>query len=159
HIHVVPPDVPGVGSLAPLLREDAEAVAAHVRAEMSSASVSAALAMGSWTGGPEYGDPRDPLGVQRPLDIARFVPGPHAIAVADPTRSDREHLAACEDQVRTGRVKALKAYLGYLHSGPDSPGYRPYYELAERHRLPLVFHTGDTYSPRAKLRFAQPLLI
>ncbi len=29
--------------------------------------------------------------------------------------------------------------------------------MAERHRLPVVFHTGDTYSPRAKLRFAHPL--
>src|SRR5262249_20597633 len=28
-----------------------------------------------------------------------------------------------------------------------------------RHNVPFVFHTGDTYSPRAKLRFAQPLLV
>src|SRR5262249_4799192 len=57
------------------------------------------------------------------------------------------------------RVRALKCYLGYLHYPPGDPGYRPYYELAERHRLPVVFHTGDTYSPRARLRFAQPLPI
>jgi predicted TIM-barrel fold metal-dependent hydrolase len=31
--------------------------------------------------------------------------------------------------------------------------------LAERFHLPFVFHTGDTYSPRAKLRFAHPLLV
>ena len=31
--------------------------------------------------------------------------------------------------------------------------------LAARHGLPVVFHTGDTYSPRAKLRYARPLLI
>ena len=31
--------------------------------------------------------------------------------------------------------------------------------MAERRRLPVFFHTGDTYSPRARLRFAQPLAI
>src|SRR5262245_63142879 len=36
----------------------------------------------------------------------------------------------------------------------------PYTTLfRSRFRLPFVFHTGDTYSPTAKLRFAQPLLV
>ncbi|MFM8272813.1 MAG: amidohydrolase family protein, partial [Gemmata sp.] len=35
--------------------------------------------------------------------------------------------------------------------------YRRYYELAARYRVPVMFHTGDTYSPRAKLKFAHPL--
>src|SRR5256886_2586137 len=30
---------------------------------------------------------------------------------------------------------------------------------AARFKLPFVFHTGDTYSPNAKVRFAHPLLI
>src|SRR5262249_55582819 len=50
-------------------------------------------------------------------------------------------------------------YLGYLHYAPDHPGYLPYYELAEKHGVPFVFHTGDTYSPKAKLRYSQPLLV
>ena len=68
-----------------------------------------------------------------------------------------EHLRAVAEVLETGRVRALKGYLGYLHHGPDDPGYRPYYELAERFRLPFIFHTGDTWSPLAKLRFAHPL--
>ncbi|HZT83675.1 MAG TPA: amidohydrolase family protein, partial [Gemmataceae bacterium] len=71
--------------------------------------------------------------------------------------TDPEHLKRVEAALAAGNVRALKGYLGYLHHGPDSPGYRPYYELAERFGLPFVFHTGDTYSPRAKLRFAHPL--
>src|SRR5207237_696982 len=31
--------------------------------------------------------------------------------------------------------------------------------LAARFGVPFIFHTGDTYSPRAKLRFAHPLLV
>ncbi len=56
-------------------------------------------------------------------------------------------------------MKALKGYLGYLHFPPEHMGYRPYYELAERYRLPFIFHTGDTYSPYAKLKYAHPLLV
>src|SRR5262249_39476590 len=29
--------------------------------------------------------------------------------------------------------------------------------LAERHNLPVICHTGDTYSPYAKVRYAHPL--
>ena len=64
-----------------------------------------------------------------------------------------------EQILADGRVVALKVYLGYLHYGPEHDNYRPYYELAERHHLPVIFHTGDTFSPIAKLKYAHPLLI
>ncbi len=153
HIHVVPPQLPGAGALSPLLEGPGAALADELRRELRSAGVAVALAMGHLNGAPD-----DPLGIATTLAIARAVPGLYAIGVADPRRTDRDHLAAVEAQLATGRVKALKGYLGYLHYGPEHAGYRPYYELAERHNVPVVFHTGDTYSPRAKLRFAQPLL-
>jgi uncharacterized protein len=74
-------------------------------------------------------------------------------------RTSIEDLHRIDATLATGRVRALKGYLGYLHFGPDHPGYIPYYELAAQRGLPFIFHTGDTYSPRAKLRFAHPLLI
>jgi predicted TIM-barrel fold metal-dependent hydrolase len=154
HIHVVPPDLPGVGDMN--LRPDggAEAVAARLREEMVTAGVHTVLAMGCISG-----DEADPLGIRGTLEIASSVPGLNAIGVANPMRVDREHLRRVESTLAAGRVKALKAYLGYLHCGPDHPGYRPYFELAERFKLPVIFHTGDTYSPYAKVRFAQPLLV
>jgi predicted TIM-barrel fold metal-dependent hydrolase len=154
HIHVVPPQLPGVGPLSPLLEGRRDALAGALRREMESAGVTQALAMGCWGGPPE-----DPLGVAGTLALARAVPGLYAIGIADPTRTDAEHLRRVERALAGGQVRALKAYLGYLHFGPDHPNYRPYYELAERFHLPFVFHTGDTYSPRAKLRFAHPLLV
>ena len=72
-------------------------------------------------------------------------------------RIDPEHLRRAERQIETGKVRALKAYLGYLPFGPDHPNYVPYIEMAQRHRLPFVFHTGDTYSTVAKLKYAHPL--
>jgi predicted TIM-barrel fold metal-dependent hydrolase len=154
HIHVVAPNLPGAGPLAEVLQGRPEGVAERLRREMAAAGVKAALAMGCLDGGPG-----DPLGVAGTLAVARLVPGLVAAGAMDPRRDDREHLRAVEAALRIAQVKALKGYLGYLHYGPEHAGYRPYYELAEMYRLPVVFHTGDTYSARAKLRFAQPLLV
>jgi predicted TIM-barrel fold metal-dependent hydrolase len=70
---------------------------------------------------------------------------------------DPEHLRAVEKELSRGRVAALKCYLGYLHYEPAHPNYRRYYELAARFKLPVVFHTGDTYSAMSKLKYAHPL--
>ena len=154
HVHVVPPRLPGVGTLNPVLEEPADVRAEALRREMQAAGVTQALAMGCCSASAD-----DPLGVAGTLAVARLVPGLHAVGVADPTRTDPEHLARADAALAGKQVRALKGYLGYLHYPPDHPGYRPYYELAERYRVPVVFHTGDTYSPCAKLRYAHPLLV
>jgi hypothetical protein len=148
HIHVVPSNLVGAGSLSSLLVAPLEDRAAALRREMQQAGVSHALAMGSL---PASAD--DPLGVTASLQLAALVPGLNVIGVADPLRTDPDHLRRAGALLAGGQVRALKAYLGYVPFPPDHPGYRPYYELAERHRVPFVFHTGDTYSPRARLRF------
>jgi predicted TIM-barrel fold metal-dependent hydrolase len=154
HIHVAPPRLPGVGALSPLLEAPLDVRATALRREMDAAGIQHALAMGCWNAPPD-----DPLGVADTLALARVVPGLHAIGIADPTRTDGDHLRRVDALLAGGQVRALKGYLGYLHFGPDHPGYHPYFELAERYRLPFIFHTGDTYSPRARLRFAQPLAV
>jgi len=152
HVHAVPPNLPGTGTLAPLLTAAPEVVAAELRRQMQAAGITTALAMGEWHTGPD-----DPLGVARTLRIAEQVPGLKAIGVADPTKTDAAHFARVEETLRAGKVVALKCYLGYLHFEPAHPNYRRYYELAARYNLPVMFHTGDTYSPRAKLKYAHPL--
>jgi predicted TIM-barrel fold metal-dependent hydrolase len=153
HIHVVPPNLPGVGSLSGTLRLRPERVAAALRQEMTAAGITRVLAMGEWKA---EGD--DPLGIARTLAIGELVPGLKPIGICDPTRGDDpDHFRRVEDELRRGRVAALKCYLGYLHFEPAHPNYRRYYELAARFRLPVFFHTGDTYSPEAKLKYAHPL--
>jgi predicted TIM-barrel fold metal-dependent hydrolase len=158
HLHVVPPRLPGVASLCPLLEQDSGLVAEALLQQMQQAGIIQAFAMGC-----RPASPQDPLGVEDTLTIARkLAPSRrtlYAIGCADPTRTDPEHLRRVERSLETGQVRALKGYLGYLHCSPDHPGYHHYYELADRFRLPFVFHTGDTYSPRAKLRHAHPLLV
>jgi len=152
HIHAVPPNLPGTGVLDPLLTEPPQAVAAAIRREMQTAGVSTVFAMGAWNAA-DY----DPLGINGTLRVAAEVPGMRAIGVADPTRTDAGHFRKVESLLAAGAVVGLKCYLGYLHYEPAHPNYRRYYELAGKYGLPVLFHTGDTYSPRAKLKFAHPL--
>jgi predicted TIM-barrel fold metal-dependent hydrolase len=152
HIHAVPPNLPGTGPLSPLLLKSLEEVATAIRREMQTANVKSVFAMGAWNTGES-----DPLGINQTLKIAAQVPGLKAIGIADPTRTDAEHFRKVEELLKSGAVVALKGYLGYLHFEPAHPNYRPYYELAARYNIPVMFHTGDTYSPHAKLKYAHPL--
>ncbi|MCS7021178.1 MAG: amidohydrolase [Gemmataceae bacterium] len=152
HIHVTPPRLPGVGPLMPILQQSPEQIATALRREMRYAGIQQACAIGCWNGGDN-----DPLGLATTLAVAAQTPGLRLIGVADPTRTDPLHLQRVEQLLASGTVVALKLYLGYLHYEPAHPNYRPYYELAARYKLPVFLHTGDTFSPKAKLKYAHPL--
>jgi predicted TIM-barrel fold metal-dependent hydrolase len=123
---------------------------------MNRARITAVLGMGSLGGSPD-----DPLGIEGTLRIAALVPGLRAVGIADPTRTSADHFRAVERQIekRRDRLVALKAYLGYLHFGPEHPNYLLYYDLAARYKLPVIFHTGDTWSTKAKVKYAHPLRV
>lgn len=154
HIHAVHPRLPGVKSLTDLYDGPSESLVAALRDQMRRSGTRLLLGMGHLDG---EGD--DPLGVASTLGLAVSLPELRAIGIADPTRTDTDHLQRVEAQIRSGAVVALKGYLGYLHHGPESPGYRPYLELAATHDLPVIFHTGDNWSRAAKVKYAHPLRI
>lgn len=53
----------------------------------------------------------------------------------------------------------LKIYAGYYHYHVWDEIYRPIYDLAIKHDLPVVIHTGDTFSEKGLLKYAHPLEI
>lgn len=71
----------------------------------------------------------------------------------------RPNVSLMEDGLRSGRFGCIKIYLGYVHQYAYDKNYEPAYELAEKYDVAVVFHTGDTDSRRAKLKFADPLTI
>jgi predicted TIM-barrel fold metal-dependent hydrolase len=158
HIHVVPSGLPGIKPLPKDVEElytrPLPEMARRLDEEMGRAKVDIAFGMGA-LGGP----PEDPLGIARTLELSRSVPGLRAIGIADPRRTEPVHLRAVESQIERHRDKlvALKAYLGYLHFGPEDPNYIPYYKLAAKYRLPVIVHTGDNWSTTAKVKYAHPL--
>lgn len=68
-------------------------------------------------------------------------------------------LKAVEQGLKARKFGCIKIYLGYVHQWASDRRYQPLYRLAEKFDVPVVFHTGDTYSTKAKLKFADPLTI
>ncbi len=99
------------------------------------------------------------MGIARTLELTRSVPGLKGIGAVNPRRTGPDHLRAVEAQIERHRDKivAFKAYLGYLHFGPEDPNYAPYYKLAAKYHLPVILHTGDNWSTTAKVKYAHPL--
>lgn len=58
-----------------------------------------------------------------------------------------------------GRIKALKLYPGYEPFFVHDPRLRVVYELAGEFGVPVMIHTGDTFEPRGKLKYAHPLTV
>lgn len=58
-----------------------------------------------------------------------------------------------------GLVKGLKLYPGYEPFYPHDKRLQVVYDIAEEFRVPVMIHSGDTYSPKGKLKYAHPLEI
>ena len=67
--------------------------------------------------------------------------------------------ARIESGLKSGKYGCIKIYLGYVHRFAYDQQYEPVYKLAEKYDVPVVFHTGDTYTKGAKLKYADPLTI
>jgi len=64
-----------------------------------------------------------------------------------------------EQGLRSGKYGCMKIYLGYVHRFAADPRYQRFYKLAEKYDVAVVFHTGDTDSTKAKLKYSDPLTI
>ena len=64
-----------------------------------------------------------------------------------------------EAGLKSGQHKCVKIYLGYFHQYAYDKNYEPAYRLAAKYNVPVVFHTGDTDTHTAKLKYADPLTI
>jgi predicted TIM-barrel fold metal-dependent hydrolase len=68
-------------------------------------------------------------------------------------------LAQAESLLTKGPFRCLKIFLGYVPKYANDPYYEPFFKLAARLNVPVVFHTGDVADPDALVKYADPLLI
>ncbi|MEQ9454736.1 MAG: amidohydrolase family protein [Phycisphaeraceae bacterium] len=66
-------------------------------------------------------------------------------------------LREISDFLAEGLVKGLKLYPGYEPFYPYDARCKVVYDLAAEYNVPVMIHTGDTYSPKGKVRFSHPL--
>jgi predicted TIM-barrel fold metal-dependent hydrolase len=66
-------------------------------------------------------------------------------------------LAHLRTLLRRRRIKGLKLYPGYEPFYVHDARLRVVYELAAEFDVPVMIHTGDTYDPKGRLKYAHPL--
>lgn len=73
--------------------------------------------------------------------------------------ADKVDLVGLEKGLKSHDYRCVKIYLGYIHRFAYDAPYRPVYKIAEKYNVPVVFHTGDTYDTKGKLKYSDPLTI
>lgn len=95
-----------------------------------------------------------PMGIDLEATIPKqvvYCPG------INPYQLSKEHIAQLEQSLQKREVVGIKIYLGYYPFYAYDDVYDPVYRLAKEYELPIVFHTGDTYSERGLLKYSHPL--
>ena len=80
------------------------------------------------------------------------------IVAGIPFEGDRSaQLESLRPGVEEGEIRGLKLYPGYEPFYPSDPSLEPVYAFAEQYNLPVMIHSGDTYSPRGKIKYSHPI--
>jgi len=68
-------------------------------------------------------------------------------------------LREISDYLKEGQIKGLKLYPGYEPFYPYDNRLKVVYDLALEFDVPVMFHSGDTYSPKGRIRYSHPIHI
>jgi predicted TIM-barrel fold metal-dependent hydrolase len=68
-------------------------------------------------------------------------------------------LRELSDFLKDGLIKGLKLYPGYEPFYPYDNRLKVVYDLAVEYDVPVMFHSGDTYTPKGRIRFSHPIHI
>ncbi|HSF28771.1 MAG TPA: amidohydrolase family protein [Nitrosopumilaceae archaeon] len=71
--------------------------------------------------------------------------------------NDGEDLKQYERWIKDGRVKGLKIYCGYEHYYPYDKRYQKVYDVCVEFGIPVMIHSGDTFTEKGKLKFSHPI--
>ena len=70
-----------------------------------------------------------------------------------------EYFKKCKEWLKNETIKGIKLYCGYEHYYPYDKRYQRIYDICIEYKVPVMIHTGDTFSNRSKIRFSHPLNI
>ncbi len=66
-------------------------------------------------------------------------------------------LEELREDLAQGLIRGLKLYPGYEPFFPSDQALEPVYALAQEFKVPVMVHSGDTFTPKGKLKYAHPL--
>jgi hypothetical protein len=93
------------------------------------------------------------------VDATRQYPNIHVVAGVSWSNLTAADLEELRSLLQEGVIRGLKLYPGYEPFYPSDVKLTPVYALAEEFDVPVMIHSGDTYSPRGKVKFSHPLHI
>ncbi|MCA9155007.1 MAG: amidohydrolase [Planctomycetales bacterium] len=125
----------------------------QLQAEMQANAIDYAMVLSSYKVTPHRPPTRDVVRATRDYKNIFTVAG---ISVTHYKERDLRELA---DFLADGLVRGLKLYPGYEPFYPHDARCQVIYELAAEYDVPVMIHTGDTYSPQGKVRYSHPLHI
>ena len=125
----------------------------NLQGEMNENQVDVALVLSSYKVTPHRPATRDVVKATEKFENIYVVAG---VSITHYKEKDLRELA---DFLKEGLVVGLKLYPGYEPFYPYDARCRVIYDLAGEFDVPVMIHTGDTYTPTGKVRFAHPLNI
>jgi len=123
----------------------------QLQAAMAEAGVTFALVLTSYLVNPNRPSTAE---VVRAIDDIENLGVVAGISYLHYKQRDLRELA---DFLQAGLVKGLKLYPGYEPFYPHDQRLQVVYELAEEFDVPVMIHSGDTYTPGGKVKYAHPL--
>jgi hypothetical protein len=123
---------------------------ALLRAEMDANGVAHAIVITSYTVNDHRPSTADVLRVVRDDSRISVVAGVRVGAL-------RDELPGLRAMLRAEQIRGLKLYPGYEPFEVHSRDLDPLYETAAEFGVPVMIHTGDTYDPGTRVKYAHPL--
>lgn len=97
--------------------------------------------------------------VKQVVEATRDIPNIDTVAGISYLNYKEKDLREIADYLRSGDIKGLKLYPGYEPFYPHDKRLQVVYDLAIEFDVPVMFHSGDTYTPKGKIRYSHPLHI
>lgn len=119
--------------------------------EMRRNRIDIALALTSYKNEPGRPSVGEVVKAVRDLRCVKVVAGMSYLRRAD------QDLGEIREYLKSGIVRGLKFYPGYEPFYPADLDMRPAVELALEFDVPLMIHSGDTFTPRGRIKFSHPL--
>jgi predicted TIM-barrel fold metal-dependent hydrolase len=124
---------------------------ALLRAEMEANRIAHAVVLTSYDITPDRPSPDDVLAMVEGdprFSVVAGVSYPHL---------GSDQIGYLRGLLTAGRIRGLKLYPGYQPFHLTDRRLHPVYAMAAEFGVPVMIHTGDTFSPRTKVRYAHPL--
>ena len=93
------------------------------------------------------------------VDATKDIGELHVVAGVSVDKTSPDDIEELRGFLTNRSICGLKIYQGYQPFFPTDSVMLPVVGLAEEFDVPLMIHTGDTYSPQGKLKYSHPLNI